>query len=72
MESFGFHAIEVDGHDVAALVAAFDEAAATKGKPTCILAKTFKGNAFPNISNEMNWHGKALGGDAFQGACSIQ
>ena len=62
VESFGFHAIEVDGHDVGALVAAFDEAASTKGKPTCILAKTFKGNDFPNISNEMNWHGKALGG----------
>jgi len=61
MESFNFHAIVVDGHDVAELVKAFDEAAATKGKPTIILAKTFKGRAFPNIEDLMNWHGKALG-----------
>merc|ERR1712038_1237405 len=61
MESFGFHAIVVDGHDVEELVKAFDEAAATKGKPTMILAKTFKGRAFPNIEDLMNWHGKALG-----------
>ena len=61
LESFGFHAIVVDGHDIAELVKAFDEAEATKGKPTCILAKTFKGNDFPSISNEENWHGKALG-----------
>merc|ERR1712226_989663 len=61
MESFNFHAIVVDGHDVAELVKAFDEAATTKGKPTIILAKTFKGRAFPNIEDLMNWHGKALG-----------
>ena len=29
--------------------------------PTCILAKTFKGNDFPEIADQMNWHGKALG-----------
>jgi len=53
--------IVVDGHDVAELIKAFDEAEATKGKPTIILAKTYKGRAFPNIEDLMNWHGKALG-----------
>ena len=33
----------------------------TKGKPTCVLAKTFKGQGFPGIADEMNRHGKALG-----------
>jgi len=61
LESFGFHAIVVDGHDVDELSKAFAEAAETKGKPTCILAKTFKGHDYPKIENEMNWHGKALG-----------
>ena len=61
MESFGFHAIVVDGHDINQLFNAFTEAENTKGKPTCVLAKTFKGNAFPGIADEMNWHGKALG-----------
>ena len=61
VESFGFHGIIVDGHDVNELVKAFEEAENTKGKPTCILAKTFKGQDFPDISDKMNWHGKALG-----------
>lgn len=61
MVSFGFHAIVVDGHDMEELIKAFDEAAATKGKPTMILAKTFKGHAFPEIADKMNWHGKSLG-----------
>merc|ERR1712168_1083976 len=57
MESFGFHAIVVDGHDVGALLKAFDEAAATKGKPTILLCKTFKGKDFgPDIENLMGWH----------------
>src|SRR3954452_10963741 len=41
--AFGWHAIEVDGHDPAAIDAAFTEAAATTGKPTVIVAKTIKG-----------------------------
>jgi transketolase len=45
-------------------VRAFDEAASTKGKPTCILSKTFKGKDFPEIEDQMNWHGKALGDKA--------
>merc|ERR1711899_513084 len=61
LESFGFHAIVVDGHDVNELLKAFTEAENTKGKPTCVLAKTFKGQGFPGIADEMNWHGKALG-----------
>ena len=43
---FGWHAIVVDGHDIGALVAAFGEAARTKGRPTVLLAKTFKGADF--------------------------
>ena len=62
MESFGFHAIVVDGHDMEELIKAFAEAEATKGKPTMILAKTYKGHDFPEIADKMNWHGKSLGG----------
>ena len=39
----------------------FFQATETKGKPTCILAKTFKGHEYLEIENVMNWHGKALG-----------
>jgi len=61
LESFGFHAIVVDGHDILELCKAFDEAEAVLDKPTCLIAKTFKGKYFPDIENLMNWHGKALG-----------
>ena len=57
---FGWHAIVVDGHDPAALLAAFDEAARTKGKPTVLLARTLKGKGIPSIEDRPDWHGKPL------------
>lgn len=72
LEAFGFLAIVVDGHDVEELCKAFEEASLTKGRPTAILAKTFKGFKFPGISDQLNWHGKALGDDAEAVIRSIQ
>lgn len=72
LEAFGFHAIVVDGHDVEELCKAFDEASSTIGKPTAILAKTFKGFKFPGISDELNWHGKPLGDKADEVIRAIQ
>ena len=43
MEAFGFNAIVVDGHDVEALCRAFYDAEQCKGKPTCLICKTYKG-----------------------------
>ena len=57
---FGWHAIVVNGHDIPALLAAFDEAAFTKGKPTVLLAKTFKGKGISFIEDKPDWHGKPL------------
>ncbi|OXU23423.1 hypothetical protein TSAR_006106 [Trichomalopsis sarcophagae] len=62
LEAFGFNALVVDGHDVEELVKAFHEAEQTKGRPTAILAKTFKGKNFINIEDLENWHGKAITG----------
>ena len=58
-EAFGFHVITVDGHDFDALKAAFDEAKATKGKPTAIITKTVKGKGVSFMENQVGWHGKA-------------
>lgn len=63
-EAFGWNTYVVDGHDVEALVKAFHDASTVKEKPTCILAKTFKGKGCPSIEDEMNWHGKPLGNKA--------
>ncbi|XP_055696152.1 transketolase-like protein 2 [Lutzomyia longipalpis] len=64
LESFGFNAIVVDGHDIEELCKAFFEASNTADRPTAIIAKTFKGKFFPNIEDLENWHGKPLGDQA--------
>jgi transketolase len=59
-EAFGWHAIEVDGHDVAAVDAAFAEAVATTGRPSVIIAKTKKGAGVKSVEDQLNAHGKAV------------
>lgn len=59
LQAFGLHTIVVDGHDIAALSAAFDEARAIKGKPTAIIAKTVKGKGVSFMENRVEWHGAA-------------
>ena len=53
----------VDGHDVDALCRAFYEATTVHDKPTCLLAKTFKGRGMPGIEDAANWHGRAVGAE---------
>lgn len=64
LESFGFNAIVVDGHDIEELCKAFHAASVTKGRPTAVIAKTLKGKYFPKIEDLENWHGKPLGNQA--------
>jgi transketolase len=58
--AFGWHAIEINGHDYDAIEKAYVEALATKGKPCFIVAKTEKGHGFSQIANKDGWHGKPL------------
>jgi transketolase len=58
--AFGWHAIEVDGHDVGAIDRAFGEAVAEQGQPTVIVARTVKGKGVKEVENKPGWHGKAL------------
>jgi transketolase len=57
--SFGWHTIEIDGHDFHAIQQAFEEAAATKGKPTCLVAHTIKGKGVSFMENNPKFHGTA-------------
>jgi transketolase len=59
-EAFGWHAIEVDGHDVEAIDNAFGLAVAMTGKPTAVIARTVKGKGVAAVENENGWHGKPL------------
>lgn len=54
--SFGWHVISVDGNDIDALDAAFNEAKETKGKPTLVLANTIKGFGSSVMENKASWH----------------
>lgn len=57
-ESFGWHVIECSGNDMDALDAAFSEAAATKGKPSVVIARTVKGCGSAVMENKAPWHHK--------------
>uniref|UniRef100_A0A8K9WM47 Transketolase-like pyrimidine-binding domain-containing protein n=1 Tax=Oncorhynchus mykiss TaxID=8022 RepID=A0A8K9WM47_ONCMY len=59
-EAFGWNTYVVDGHDVEELCKALWQAQQVKGKPTMIVAKTFKGRGLKGIENTDNWHGKPL------------
>ncbi len=58
--AFGWHAVEVDGHDVEAIDRAYGEAAAQQGQPTLVVARTLKGKGVKEVEDKGGWHGKAL------------
>ncbi len=58
-QAFGWHTIELDGHSIPALQAAFAEAATVKGKPTVIIAHTVKGKGVSFMENNPKFHGVA-------------
>jgi transketolase len=58
--AFGWHAIEIDGHDLDAIDAAYREALAMTGRPTVILARTLKGKGVKAVENKNGYHGKPL------------
>ena len=58
--AFGWHAIVVDGHDITAILDAFDSARRTTGRPTMILARTIKGKGVSFVEGRDGWHGKAF------------
>ena len=55
--AFGWEVIECNGHSVPELLAAFDQAVATKGKPCIIVAHTTKGKGVSFMENTSDWHG---------------
>lgn len=60
LRAFGWHAIEIDGHDVDAVDRAYGEALATTSKPTVIVARTVKGKGVPWEENRNGFHGKPV------------
>ncbi|MDR2589231.1 MAG: transketolase [Spirochaetales bacterium] len=67
-ESFGWLAITADGHDVASLSDAVDEAKASQGRPVIIIAKTVKGKGVSFMEGKNAWHGKPISEDDYKAA----
>jgi transketolase len=57
ISAFGWHTVEIDGHDVAEIDRAF---ASADGRPTAIIARTVKGSGVSAVENTEGWHGKPL------------
>ena len=66
--AFGWHVVEIDGHDIAAIMAALAEARNTQGRPTVIVARTVKGKGVSFMENRVGWHGTAPKPDQVQAA----
>ena len=58
-QAFGWHVIEVDGHDFTQLIDAFNQAKLVTGQPTVIIAHTIKGKGVSFMENNPDFHGKA-------------
>ncbi len=66
--AFGWHVIAVDGHDLAALDAAIDQAKAHTGTPTILIAETIKGKGVSFMQGKNIWHGKPISDAEYQQA----
>jgi len=62
VEAFGCTAVEIDGHDLAAIDQALTEARRCDG-PSVLLARTVKGKGVPELEDHEGWHGRALPAD---------
>ena len=65
-KSFGFQVINIDGHNIQEIIDAFDVAKNVKDKPTCIIAKTIKGQGVSYMENDVKWHGIAPNEEQYQ------
>lgn len=66
--AFGWHVIDIPGHDIGALLGAYHEARETKGKPTVIIARTVKGKGVSYMENKVEWHGGTVTQPLFEQA----
>jgi transketolase len=58
-QAFGWHTVEIDGHNMRQILSAYQEAKEKKGKPTIIIARTIKGKGVSFMENVLDFHGRA-------------
>ena len=59
LKAYGWPVLDVNGHDIGQVDKALDQAEATRGAPTFIVAHTVKGKGVSFMENQREWHGKA-------------
>lgn len=66
--TFGWHTLEIDGHDFTEISSAVDEAQQTTGRPTVIIAHTIKGKGVDYMEDEPAWHYGGIDSDGMEKA----
>ena len=66
--AFGWNVVEIDAHNFDEIEAALENAKATKGKPTAIIAKSVKGKGVSFMENQVSWHGAAPNAEQYETA----
>jgi len=64
--AFGWHVIEIDGHNIPQIMAAFEDARSIKGRPAIIIADTTKGKGVSFMEDVASWHGAAPKKDQYE------
>lgn len=67
-ESFGWHTLTCDGHDIAEIATAIEKAASSQDRPSMIIANTVKGKGVSFMEGKNIWHGKAVDDESYQKA----
>ena len=70
LQSFGFAAFEIDGHNMKEIIEVLEKTKTIKEKPTAIVAKTIKGKGISFMENNATWHGKAPSQEEYEKAIS--
>ena len=68
IEAFGWEVLEIDGHNIEAIIRALDYAETVKNKPTCIIAYTVKGKGVSFMEDTHKWHGRPPNRDEYEEA----
>ena len=67
-QAFGWHTVEIDGHDFEQIEKAVEEAKSVKDKPTAVIMKTVKGKGVSFMENQVGWHGVAPNAEQYEAA----
>ena len=66
--AFGWHVLEIDGHDIGAILDSLSQAQAIKGRPTVIIASTVKGKGVSFMQDQVDWHAGGLSAEQLEQA----